>query len=117
MIPLDLRHVHTRSGIRKDGLPGGPGPYGPADPLEAQGGLWERHPHRGHLEPAGLQVFQEGQPPHAKGDTGQMHEAQDGQRGCTLGVPQAKMLFQVADRQLDRKSGPIDRGLLFDSRS
>ena len=57
------------------------------------------------------------QPPHAKGDTGQMHEAQDGQRGCTLGVPQAKMLFQVADRQLDRKSGPIDRGLLFDSRS
>ena len=60
---------------------------------------------------------QEGQPPHAKGDTGQMHEAQDGQRGCTLGVPQAKMLFQVADRQLDRESGPIDRGLLFDSRS
>ena len=94
MIPLDLRHVHTRSGIRKDDLPGGPGPYGPADPLEAQGGLWERHPHRGHLEPAGLQVFQEGQPPHAKGDTGQMHEAQDGQRGCTLGVPRPKCCFK-----------------------
>jgi hypothetical protein len=52
MIPLDFLQVRARSGIGKNDLPGGPGPQGPTDPLEAQGGLRERHPRRGHLEPA-----------------------------------------------------------------
>jgi hypothetical protein len=108
MIPLDFLQVRARSGIGKKDLPGGPGPQGPTDPLEAQGGLRERHPRRGHLEPAGLQVLDESQPPQAKGDTGQVHEAQDGQRRCTLVIAQAEMLFQVADGQLDREPGPIN---------
>ena len=37
-----------------------------------------------------------------------MHEAQDGQRRCTLVIAQAEMLFQVADGQLDREPGPIN---------
>ena len=45
-----------------------------------------------------------------------MDEGEDGPRGCTRGIPQAKMLFEVAVVELDRKSRPIDRGLLFDSR-
>src|SRR3989442_15646456 len=108
MIPLDFLHVRTRRGIGKNDLSGSPGPQGPADPLEAQRGFRQGHPRRRHLEPAGLQVLEESQPPQAKGETGQMDEAQDGQRGRTLEVPPAKMLFQVADRQLDRESRPID---------
>ena len=42
-----------------------------------------------------------------KGETGQVHEAQDASVVDT-GSPPAKLLFQAADRQLDRESGPID---------
>ena len=52
-------------------------------------------------------MLNEGQPPQAKGETGQMDEAQDGQHRRTLVVPQAN-LFQVADRQLDRETRPIE---------
>src|SRR5207244_1084044 len=45
-----------------------------------------------HLEPASFGVLEESQPPQAKGETGQMHEAQNGQRGRILVVLQAKML-------------------------
>ena len=37
-----------------------------------------------------------------------MDEAQDGQHRRTLVIPQAKMLLQVADRQLDRETRPIE---------
>ena len=101
MIPFDFLQVRARGGLGKKYLPDGPGPQGSADPLETQGRLWESHPGRRHLEPAGLQVLKEGQAPQAKGDTGQMDKAQDGQRGRTLVVPQAEMLFQIPYRQLN----------------
>ena len=107
MIPLDFLHVRTRRGIGKNDLSGSPGPQGPAAPLEAQRGFRQGHPRRRHLEPASFEVLEESQPPQAKAETGQMDEAQDGQRGRTLVVPQAKMLFQVADGQLNREARPV----------
>ena len=91
MIPLNFRHIRARSGIGTNDLPGGPGPQGPADPLEAQGRLRQGHLRRGHLEPARVEVLDEGQPPQTKRETGQVHEAQDGQRCCTLVVAQPEM--------------------------
>ena len=91
MIPLNFRHIRARSGIGTNDLPGSPGPQGPADPLEAQGRLRQGHPRRGHLEPARVEVLDEGQPPQTKRETGQMHKAQDGQRRRTLIVPQPKI--------------------------
>ena len=108
MIPLDFLHVRPRRGIGKNDLSGSPGPQGPADPLEAQRGFRQGHPRRRHLEPASFEVLEESQPPQAKAETGQMDEAQDGQRGRTLIVPQAKMLLQVADGQLNREARPVE---------
>jgi hypothetical protein len=92
MISLNFRHILARSGIGKNDLSGDPGPHGPADPLEAQGSLRQGHPRRGPLEPAHVEVLDEGQPPQTKRETGQMHEAQDGLRRCALVVPQPKVL-------------------------
>ena len=108
MIPLDFRQVRPRTRIGKNDLPRGPSSQGPTDPLEAQRGFRQRDPRRTHLEPAGRQVFEEEQAPHAKRHTGQMDKAQDGQRRRTLVVPQAEMLLQILDGQLDRKSCPIE---------
>jgi len=86
-ISRDFRHVRTRSGIGQNDLPGGPGPQGPTNPLEAQGCFWRGHPRRGHLQPTSVEMLHESQPPQAKGDLGQMDKAQDGQRRRTLLVP------------------------------
>jgi hypothetical protein len=107
MVPLNFLQVRARSGIGKNDLPRRPGPQGPAKQLEAQRGFRQGHPRRGDLKPAGLQMLEEGQTPQAERETGQVHEAQDGQRGRTLVIAQAEMLFQVADGQLDRESRPV----------
>jgi hypothetical protein len=75
MLPLDFRHVRTRTRIGKNDLPCGPRPQGPTAPLEAPRGFRQRHPRRGHLEPAGLWVLEESQAPYAQRHTGQMHKA------------------------------------------
>ena len=81
MIPLDFLHVRPRCGIGHNDLPSSPCPQGTANPLEAQGGFRQGHPRRGHLEPASGEVLNEGQTPQTKGDTGEVHEAQDRQQG------------------------------------
>jgi hypothetical protein len=108
MLPLDFRHVRTRTCIGPNDLPCGPRPPGPTAPLEAQRGFRQRHPRRGSLEPAGLQGLEEGQAPYAQRHTGPMHNAQAGQRRRTLRVPQPAIWFQVADGQLERTSRPLE---------
>ena len=104
---LDFPQVRASGSIGKNDLPGGPGPQGPSYPLEAQRGFRQGHSRRGHLEPTSFEVVDKSQSPQTKRETGQVHEAQDGQRRCTLVVAQPEMLFQVADGQLDRASRPV----------
>ena len=66
MIPLDFCQVRPWSGLGKNDLPRRPGPQGPADPLEAQGGFRQGYPRRGHLEPVGCEVVDESQPPQTR---------------------------------------------------
>src|SRR5438132_5951445 len=94
MIPLDFRHVRARSRIGKNNLPGGPGPQGPTHPLEAPGGFRQGLPRRGPLEPASVEVLDEGQPPQTQSETGQVHKAQEGQRRRARVVPNPPWCFK-----------------------
>jgi hypothetical protein len=94
VISLDFFQVRARTCIGQNNLPRGPSSQGPTDALEAQRNFGQRHPRRGHLKPSGLQVLHECQSPQTQRETGQMHEAQDGQRRRTWVVPQTDRRFK-----------------------